>query len=354
MVDCSIGTPCDPPPPRRRRGAGDVGHRAGLPAVGGQPAAARGRGGLAGPALRAGRRRRRRRWPPAWGPRSSSPRCRTCSACARRDRDTVLYPAVSYPTYAMGAELAGCRAVPVPPSPGRLGGLDLDAIDPADAGARPGAVVELAVEPDRGPGRPRRGGGLGPGARRPGVLRRVLRRVHLGRPAALDPRSTAPTAWWPCTRCPSARTWPACASASTPATPSWSSSCAPCASTPASWSRARPRPPAWPPSATTSTWRPSGRATGSAWPSWPASSGAYGCPVDASRGRLLPVGPGAGRPLARRLGHGRGAGHRRRAPGQPRRPLRRRRRRPRARGRGPADGAAGAGGGAPRLGCSHG
>jgi succinyldiaminopimelate transaminase len=29
-------------------------------------------------------------------------------------RDTVLYPAVSYPTYAMGARLAGCRAVPVP------------------------------------------------------------------------------------------------------------------------------------------------------------------------------------------------------------------------------------------------
>jgi succinyldiaminopimelate transaminase len=29
-------------------------------------------------------------------------------------RDTVLYPAVSYPTYAMGAQLAGLRAVPVP------------------------------------------------------------------------------------------------------------------------------------------------------------------------------------------------------------------------------------------------
>lgn len=29
-------------------------------------------------------------------------------------RDTVLYPAVSYPTYAMGATLAGLRAVPVP------------------------------------------------------------------------------------------------------------------------------------------------------------------------------------------------------------------------------------------------
>ena len=28
----------------------------------------------------------------------------------RPDRDTVLYPAISYPTYAMGAELAGLRA----------------------------------------------------------------------------------------------------------------------------------------------------------------------------------------------------------------------------------------------------
>ena len=30
------------------------------------------------------------------------------------ERDVVLYPAVSYPSYAMGAQLAGCRAVPVP------------------------------------------------------------------------------------------------------------------------------------------------------------------------------------------------------------------------------------------------
>ncbi len=30
----------------------------------------------------------------------------------RPDRDTVLYPAISYPTYAMGATLAGLRAVP--------------------------------------------------------------------------------------------------------------------------------------------------------------------------------------------------------------------------------------------------
>ena len=29
-------------------------------------------------------------------------------------RDTILYPAISYPSYEMGAILAGCRAVPVP------------------------------------------------------------------------------------------------------------------------------------------------------------------------------------------------------------------------------------------------
>ncbi len=49
----------------------------------------------------------------------------------RPDLDTVLYPAISYPTYEMGATLAGCRAVPVPMSP--TGGLQLDAIDPSDA-----------------------------------------------------------------------------------------------------------------------------------------------------------------------------------------------------------------------------
>lgn len=47
------------------------------------------------------------------------------------DRDTVLYPAVSYPSYAMGATLAGCRAIPVPVDDHWR--LRLDAIDPADA-----------------------------------------------------------------------------------------------------------------------------------------------------------------------------------------------------------------------------
>lgn len=45
------------------------------------------------------------------------------------DKDTVLYPAVSYPTYAMGATLAGLRAVAVPMRNGRL---DLDSIAKSD------------------------------------------------------------------------------------------------------------------------------------------------------------------------------------------------------------------------------
>ncbi|HEY5155476.1 MAG TPA: aminotransferase class I/II-fold pyridoxal phosphate-dependent enzyme [Acidimicrobiales bacterium] len=46
-------------------------------------------------------------------------------------RDTVLFPAVSYPTYAMGATLAGCRAVAVPVDEAFR--IDCAAIDPADA-----------------------------------------------------------------------------------------------------------------------------------------------------------------------------------------------------------------------------
>ncbi|MCJ7436159.1 MAG: aminotransferase class I/II-fold pyridoxal phosphate-dependent enzyme [Acidimicrobiia bacterium] len=46
-------------------------------------------------------------------------------------RDVVLYPEVSYPTYAMGAVLAGLRPVPVPVD--RTWHLDLDAVDAKDA-----------------------------------------------------------------------------------------------------------------------------------------------------------------------------------------------------------------------------
>ena len=47
------------------------------------------------------------------------------------DRDTVLHPAVSYPSYAMGATLAGCRAVEV--AVDEQWRLDLSAVDPDDA-----------------------------------------------------------------------------------------------------------------------------------------------------------------------------------------------------------------------------
>jgi succinyldiaminopimelate transaminase len=49
----------------------------------------------------------------------------------RDDRDTVLYPAISYPTYEMGAMLAGLRAVSVPLN--EMGRLRVDLIDPDDA-----------------------------------------------------------------------------------------------------------------------------------------------------------------------------------------------------------------------------
>jgi aspartate/methionine/tyrosine aminotransferase len=46
-------------------------------------------------------------------------------------RDTVLYPAISYPTYAMGAVLAGCRPVPV--TVDAAGRVRLDTVAEADA-----------------------------------------------------------------------------------------------------------------------------------------------------------------------------------------------------------------------------
>jgi succinyldiaminopimelate transaminase len=47
------------------------------------------------------------------------------------DRDTVLYPSISYPTYEMGATLAGLRAVPVPVDDQWR--IDLGAISEEDA-----------------------------------------------------------------------------------------------------------------------------------------------------------------------------------------------------------------------------
>ena len=57
--------------------------------------------------------------PRASAPRSSSAPLPQWLRLRTPDRDTVLYPAVAYPTYEMGAILAGCRPVPVPLTPTR-------------------------------------------------------------------------------------------------------------------------------------------------------------------------------------------------------------------------------------------
>jgi succinyldiaminopimelate transaminase len=133
MVDCSIGTPYDPPLPSVVEALATSGTERGYPASAGSPqlrhAAAAwldrrfGLGGLPDTSVAA-----------SVGTKEFVASVPHVLRLRRPGRDTVLYPAVSYPTYAMGAELAGCRAVAVPAAPGRPGGLDLGVIDPADAG----------------------------------------------------------------------------------------------------------------------------------------------------------------------------------------------------------------------------
>jgi succinyldiaminopimelate transaminase len=132
MVDCSVGTPCDPPLPAVVEALATSGTERGYPASAGSPqlrqAAADwldrrfGLGGLPPTSVAA-----------CVGTKELVASVPHVLRLRQPDRDTVLYPAVSYPTYAMGAELARCRAVAVPAAPGRAGGLDLEAIDPADA-----------------------------------------------------------------------------------------------------------------------------------------------------------------------------------------------------------------------------
>ena len=87
---------------------------------------------------------------------------------------------------------------------------------------RPGPVPlgERARQPHRRARRPRRGGRVGPrrAACRCSPTSATWSSPGTGRRARSS--STAPTACSPCTRCRSARTWPAPGPASTPATPS--------------------------------------------------------------------------------------------------------------------------------------
>jgi succinyldiaminopimelate transaminase len=131
LVDCSVGTPCDPPPPSVVEALATSDSERGYPSSAGsaflrQEAAAwldrRFGVGVAPSAVAV-----------SVGSKELVASVPHVLRLRRPERDTVLYPEVSYPTYAMGAELAGCRAVAVPAPDGREGGLELTAVDPDDA-----------------------------------------------------------------------------------------------------------------------------------------------------------------------------------------------------------------------------
>jgi succinyldiaminopimelate transaminase len=131
IVDLSIGTPCDPPPEAVLHVLGGSGAERGYPPSIGTP-------GLQAAIQRWLRRR--------FDVEASTGEIAACIGTKEfvgtlpqwmklrtPGRNVVLFPAVSYPTYEMGAILAGCRPVAVPALPG--GGLDLDAISAEDAAA---------------------------------------------------------------------------------------------------------------------------------------------------------------------------------------------------------------------------
>lgn len=131
LVDCSVGTPCDPPPPAALKALANSGTEAGYP-----PAAGSEELRQAASAWMA------RRFSVEVAPEAVAPCVGTKEfvasvphllRLASPERDTVLYPAVSYPTYAMGALLAGCRAVPVPPVSAHDGTPQLGAVAEEDA-----------------------------------------------------------------------------------------------------------------------------------------------------------------------------------------------------------------------------
>lgn len=122
LVDLSIGTPSDPPPDVVVRALAEASGARGYPPSVGTPAYREAACGWMD-------RRLGVSVPPSdvaacIGTKELVAGLPQLLRLRRPDRDTVLYPAVSYPTYAMGATLAGCRPVPY---------TDLDAIASDDA-----------------------------------------------------------------------------------------------------------------------------------------------------------------------------------------------------------------------------
>src|SRR2546423_11795498 len=152
IVDLSIGTPNDPVPEIVVRALADAG-----PGAAGYPRA------VGGPALReAAAGWMERRFGVALDPVQVVNVIGTKELVASlphllrlRDpsRDTVLYPAVSYPTYAMGAQLGGRRGLPPPLADGGL--LGLSALSEGDATPAPPLWGNGPGNPTRAPSAPR-------------------------------------------------------------------------------------------------------------------------------------------------------------------------------------------------------
>ena len=129
-VDCSVGTPCDPPPAAVVAALAGSGTERGYPASIGSPAF-----------RQAAAAWTQRRFDVELDPDSQVAACIGTKEFVvslprylqlrQPERDTVLYPAVSYPSYEMGATLAGCRSVPVAVDENFR--IDLDSIDARDA-----------------------------------------------------------------------------------------------------------------------------------------------------------------------------------------------------------------------------
>lgn len=129
LVDLSIGDPSDPPPDAVVAALATSGAERGYPTSVGSPAfrdAAAGwmerRLGVTVPTSQIGA---------CVGTKELVAGLPGWLRLRHPDRDTVLFPAVSYPSYAMGALLAGCRAVPVPMD--ARWRIDVSAISAADA-----------------------------------------------------------------------------------------------------------------------------------------------------------------------------------------------------------------------------
>lgn len=128
-VDLSIGTPCDPPPEFVVAALSGSHAERGYPASVGAVSLRESVSGYLG-----------RRFGVDVAPGDTSVCVGTKEFVASLaqylhlrdpDRDTILHPAVAYPTYEMSARLAGLRSVGVAELPG--GGLDLSSVDRADA-----------------------------------------------------------------------------------------------------------------------------------------------------------------------------------------------------------------------------